>query len=75
MELGREYFGPLWKYVSNRDITDIDYNGKEIWITNIYNERYKLNQDFVDEHMTMSYDNVICRTIYTKNCKCSKSSV
>lgn len=55
MELGREYFGPLWKYVSNRDITDIDYNGKEIWITNIYNERYKLNQDFVDEHMTMSF--------------------
>ena len=32
MELGREYFGPLWKYVSNHDITDIDYNGKEIWV-------------------------------------------
>ena len=52
MELGKEYFGPLWKYVDNADITDIDYNGKEIWVTNIYNERYRLNQEFVDENLT-----------------------
>lgn len=52
MELGKEYFGPLWKYVSNPDITDIDYNGKEIWVTNVYNERYQISQQFVDEHIT-----------------------
>lgn len=52
MELGKEYFGPLWKYVSNEDITDLDYNGKEIWVTNVYNERYQLSQQFVEEHMT-----------------------
>ena len=55
MELGKEYFGPLWKYVDNEDITDIDYNGKEIWVTNIYNERYRLNQEFVDEYMTTAF--------------------
>ena len=55
MELGKEYFGPLWKYVDNTDITDIDYNGTEIWVTNIYNERYKLNQEFVQEHMTTAF--------------------
>lgn len=55
MELGKEYFGPLWKYVANHDITDIDYNGKEIWVTNIYNERYKLNQEFVDEYITGAF--------------------
>ena len=55
MELGKEYFGPLWKYVSNHEITDIDYNGKEIWLTNVYNERYQVNQQFVEEHMTPAF--------------------
>lgn len=52
MELGKEYFGALWKYVSNPEITDIDYNGKEIWLTNVYNERYQINPQFVEEHIT-----------------------
>ncbi len=55
MELGKEYFGPLWKYVNNEDITDIDYNGKEVWLTNIYNERYRLSQEFVDENITTGF--------------------
>lgn len=28
MELGKEYFGPLWSFVASNEITDIDYNGK-----------------------------------------------
>ncbi len=55
MELGKEYFGALWKYVDNPDVTDIDYNGREVWITNVYNERYRLNQEFVKEHMTSAF--------------------
>jgi pilus assembly protein CpaF len=55
MELGKEYFGALWKYVDNREITDIDYNGSEIWVRNVYNERYRLNQEFVRECMTPSF--------------------
>lgn len=55
MELGKEYFGPLWKYVDNQEITDIDYNGSEIWVRNVYNERYRLNQEFVRECMTPSF--------------------
>lgn len=55
MELGKEYFGPLWKFVSNQEITDIDYNGKEIWLTNVYNERYQVGQQFVETHMTPAF--------------------
>ena len=55
MELERECFGPLWKYVSNQDITDIDYNGTELWLTNVYNERYKVNQQYVEEHITANF--------------------
>jgi pilus assembly protein CpaF len=55
MELGKDYFGPLWKYISNEEITDVDYNGREIWLTNIYNERYKVNQSYVEEHITPAF--------------------
>lgn len=52
MDLGKEYFGPLWEYVVDPDITDIDYNGTEIWITNVFNERYQLEKSFVETYMT-----------------------
>ena len=52
MELGKEYFGPLWSFVASNEITDIDYNGKEIWLTNIFNERFRANQQFVTQYMT-----------------------
>lgn len=52
MRFEKEYFGPLWKYVTSTEITDIDYNGREIWLTNIYNERYRLNRELTDEQMT-----------------------
>lgn len=55
MELGKEYFGPLWSFVSSDEITDIDYNGKEIWLTNIFNERFKANASFVNTYMTPAF--------------------
>ena len=53
MELGKEYFGPLWSFVASNEITDIDYNGKEIWLTNIFNERFRANQQFVTQYMNL----------------------
>lgn len=55
MELGKEYFGPLWKFVSNSEITDIDFNGSELWLTNIYNERFKVSPVFVKEQLTPQF--------------------
>ena len=75
MELGREYFGPFWKYVANPDITDIDYNGSELWLTNVYNERYKVSQQYVEEHITPAFveqftqriSNVVSRQFNKRN--------
>lgn len=55
MELGKEYFGPLWSFVASDEITDIDFNGKEIWLTNIFNERFKANSSFVEKYMTPAF--------------------
>lgn len=55
MELGKEYFGPLWKFIANDEITDIDYNGTEIWLTNIYNERFRVSPVYVREYITPAF--------------------
>lgn len=55
MELGKEYFGPFWKFIVNEEITDIDYNGREVWLTNIYNERYRVPAVYVKENVTPAF--------------------
>ena len=55
MELGKEYFGPLWKFIDNEEITDVDYNGHEVWLTNIYNERFRVSQAYVEENITNGF--------------------
>lgn len=55
MVLGKEYFGPLWKFITNEEITDVDYNGRELWLTNIYNERYRVSQPYVDEYLSTAF--------------------
>lgn len=55
MELGREYFGPLWKFVGDVEITDIDFNGSQLWITNIYNERFKVSDNYVEDYVTPQF--------------------
>lgn len=55
MELGKEYFGPFWKFIDNEEITDVDYNGREVWLTNIYNERYRVPAVYVKENITSAF--------------------
>lgn len=55
MELSKEYFGPLWKYIQNDAITDIDYNGKELWITNSLNERYMVSSAYTREYISPGF--------------------
>lgn len=37
-----KYFGPFWKYVEQDDITDVDFNGTDLWITDTKNRRQKI---------------------------------
>ena len=67
MELGKEYFGPFWKFITNEEITDVDYNGHEVWLTNIYNERYRVQSSYVEENITPA--------VYPKNRQCGQQTV
>lgn len=49
-----DYFGPLWRYVRNDKITDIDYNGNQLWITDVENERYLIRRHGI----------TVCRAVF-----------
>lgn len=55
MELGKEYFGPLWQFVEDDAVTDIDYNGKELWLTDIRNGRVRISAAFVEKQLTPAF--------------------
>lgn len=44
-----EKFGPLKKYILDASITDIDYNGTDVWLTNIQNEHWKEKSLMLDD--------------------------
>lgn len=37
-----EMFGPLWPFVEDDEVTDIDFNGSALWITDCHNQKYKV---------------------------------
>lgn len=43
-ELPEEYFGCLLKYLKDDDVTDVDYNGRDLWIRDIYTIRKKVDE-------------------------------
>lgn len=48
-----ELFGPLYPYIANPQITDIDFNGEDLWIVTTDNRRCKI--DTAGEKITASF--------------------
>lgn len=42
LALSPEYYGPFWKYVEDPEITDCDFNGSDLWITDAHGRRTKI---------------------------------
>lgn len=51
--INAEAFGPLFPYVLNPFITDIDFNGRDLWIVTADNRRCKI--DYAREGITTSF--------------------
>lgn len=39
-----EQFGVFWKYISDPQVTDVDYNGSSLWITDLKKGRYRAEE-------------------------------
>lgn len=53
-----EQFGVFWKYIKEPDVTDIDYNGSKLWITNLKKGRY-----VVEEEISKSFLDIFTHNI------------
>lgn len=54
-----EYYGPFWKYVSDKNITDTDFNGSDLWLTDIDGRRTKIENHGV----TPEFINAFCQRV------------
>ena len=58
-----EYFGPFWKYVKDPAVTDIDYNGRELWITDVENERYPVRDCGITDKFVEQFSHRIANEV------------
>lgn len=57
-EPAAEQFGVFWKYIENPDVTDIDYNGSALWITDLQKGRYRSEEEVTKEFITSFTHNI-----------------
>lgn len=57
-----EQFGPLWKYIINPNVTDVDYNGSKLWITDFELGRYEA-KEILSEQFLNSFTHVIANCV------------
>lgn len=53
-----EQFGPFWKYICEPDVTDIDYNGRMLWITDIKKGKYRAEEKITDSFLSTFTHNI-----------------
>lgn len=47
-----EHFGVFGKYISKPSVTDIDYNGSSLWITDFEKGRYEVREDISEQFIS-----------------------
>lgn len=57
MEISDTQYGPFFPFIKNKDITDIDFNGKELWVRYMTNERKKITDPSILEQLNTRFIN------------------
>lgn len=69
----KELFGEIWPYIIDDNVTDIKWNGKNLWITDLKKGRYMENVVLSDEWLRI-FTNVIANSV-NENFNMSKPSL
>lgn len=56
--LRKEDFGELWPFIEDRNVTDIDYTGYSLWITDLQRGRYRSEVVLSDSFVTAFSDRI-----------------
>jgi len=51
-------FGVLWKYLMQPNVTDVDFNGKELWITDLKTGRYRAKEQLSEQFISAFTHNI-----------------
>ena len=54
----KSQFGVLWKYLQIPNVTDVDYNGREMWITDLKRGRYRAKEQLSEEFVRTFTHNI-----------------
>lgn len=57
-----EQFGPFWKYIEDPSVTDIDYNGSKLWITDFARGRYQVEEE-ITENFISAFTHTISNSV------------
>lgn len=53
-----EQFGVIWKYIEAPNVTDIDYNGSSLWITDFEKGRYEVREEITSQFLNTFTHNI-----------------
>ena len=53
-------YGPFLPFLRKKDVTDIDYNGRELWIRDIHNIRHKVTDEKIRQRLSLQHPCVSC---------------
>ena len=53
-----EQFGVFWNYIISPDVTDIDYNGRELWITDLKKGHYRAEETVTEQFLQSFTHNI-----------------
>lgn len=61
--LDEESFGPLLPFILDDTITDVDYNGTDLWLTDIHKVKVKVESPFVTQKFTEVFMNKVSMAV------------
>ncbi len=53
-----EQFGIFWKYLQMPEVTDVDYNGSELWVTDLKRGRYRVSETISESFVSAFTHNI-----------------
>lgn len=55
-------FGIFWKYLKDKNVTGINYSGKQLWITDLKKGRYQAEEE-IEERFLVQFTNLIANCV------------
>lgn len=63
LTLAADNYGPFWKYVSDDRVTDADYNGTDLWITDVEGRRTKIANHGISDDFVRAFSQRVANKV------------